>query len=208
MTRRQYAQLIIQQIYNGPPPADATVTINQVNLYLNGGIAAAIKANYVEGIKIDGVKYVNDSFYLTFSGLSIVKDDTQNFIYTIALPAIPVALGANEAISHIELSKQGQTSAPVILLNNQDWGRRNGMRKIGGRIIGRYINKTVELESNALLFNHKANVTMVSGGPTDLSTEINIPDDFMGTIIAFVREQLLIEKSRPIVAANDGKDRA
>lgn len=207
MTRRQYCQLIIEQIYNGPPPADATVTVNKVNLLLNGAIATAIKMNYVEAFKLDGVKYVNDSFYLTFKDLAVIKDASQNFIYQVSLPAIPVGIGTNDAISGIRLTKDGQTSLAVIMLNNQEWARKEGMRKIGNGILGHYENKTIELESTVLLFNHKARVTMVSGGATDLSTEVNIPDDYMKSVLAFIKEELVFEKTRPMDTANDGKDR-
>lgn len=205
MTRRQYCELLIEQIYNGPPPADATVTIDKVNLLLNGAIATAIKTNYVEAFKLEGVKYVNDSFYLTFKDLAVVKDDSQNFIYQVALPAIPVGIGTNDAISSTELNKDGNTSLPVIMLNNQDWGRRKGMRRIGS-VIGRYQNKILELESDVLLFNHKASVTMVSGGATALSTEVNIPDDYLKGILTYMKEELAFEKSRPKDLANDGRD--
>jgi len=48
---------------------------------------------------------------------------------------------------------------------------------------------------------------MVSGGSSsDLSATITVPDDYMPTIIEYVKQQLMFERGVPSDQTNDGLD--
>ena len=87
MTRRTYIELIRRQIYNSFPADDATITVGLVNKWLDLGIAAAAQKNYTDNQKIEGISYINNSFYTTFKNLSISNDG--NGIWKVTLPQIP-----------------------------------------------------------------------------------------------------------------------
>ena len=51
---------------------------------------------------MDGVAYVNNSFYTSYSGLTITSVNNTTFKFT--LPQIPVALGKNEGLATLNFS--------------------------------------------------------------------------------------------------------
>ena len=95
MTRRQYIEMIRRQIYGGQPSDDASITVNLVNKWLNFGVAAAARQSYVDTMKMEGIAYINNSFYTTFKNLTVSKDET--FLWKIELPQIPLGIGSNVA---------------------------------------------------------------------------------------------------------------
>ena len=117
MTRYVFIERILRQIYNGQPTDDSSITFNQVNQWLNDGIGVAAKKNYTDSIQMDGVAYVNNSFYTTFKNLTIAAETVDNVTYSIALPQIPIALGTNEGISTLQFVGDKKTSQTAIPLS-------------------------------------------------------------------------------------------
>ena len=102
MTRYALIERILRQIYNGQPSDDSNITYNLVNQWLNDAIGAVVKKNYTDSIQMDGVAYVNNSFYTTFTNLDINAETVDSVTYSIDLPLIPYALGKNEGVPIIQ----------------------------------------------------------------------------------------------------------
>ena len=100
MNRKTYIEMVRRQIYGGQPADDATITVGLVNKWLDIAIAAAAKHNNKDNITIDGISYINNSFYTIFKGLSVTKDE--NFLWKIELPQLPLGIGTSEGISTLE----------------------------------------------------------------------------------------------------------
>jgi hypothetical protein len=66
MTRRALIEQIRRLYYGGTPGDDATLSENEVNIYINQAIAYIAKVNYTDAIKLDGVETVSVAFYATF----------------------------------------------------------------------------------------------------------------------------------------------
>ena len=81
MTRNQIIERVLRQIYNGQPSDDSNITYGLVNQWLNDAIGVAAKKNYTDNIQLDGVAYVNNSFYTTFKDSAVT--DENNFTYKI-----------------------------------------------------------------------------------------------------------------------------
>ena len=206
-TRRIYIEMIRRQIYGGQPSADAAITVGLVNRWLNFGIAAAAKQNYRDNIQIDGISYVNNSFYSTFKNISISYDDV--FLWKVQLPQIPLGIGASEGISTLVLkdSSTAQTSYPVLLLSENQRSIARGMRPIPNKLLGYSEGEFVFVESAVLLNDYTATVTMISGGNgNDLGSTINIPDDYFPVVVEYVKQQLMFSLSVPVDRAADGED--
>jgi hypothetical protein len=206
-SRRAFIELIRRQIYGGQPSDDSSITVGLVNRYLDLGIAAAAKANYKENIAIDGISYISNSFYTTFKGISISSDE--NFLWKIELPNIPLGIGAVDGISRVVIKDNAtnQISYPIVLLSENQTSYQRGMRSIPNKLIGYPEGKYVFILSTILLNEYNAQVTMVSGGSSsDLSATITVPDDYMPTIIEYVKQQLMFERSVPSDQTNDGVD--
>lgn len=209
MTRKTYCQLLLREIYGGPPSDDAKITINQVNLLLNPAVATAAKTNFIENKKADNIEYVNDSFYLTFNNISITRDYSENFLYKLTLPHIPFAIGSNMGIDTAYVTApDGATSQPFIFLSASEWARKKNGRKMPNKIICNNEGKTLKIESTLLLSNYKGTVKMISSGSSiDLSSEINVPEDYFKQILAYIKEELAFERAQPVDVVNDGRDK-
>ena len=95
MTRKFLIERIRRQIYGDQPSNDANITIGLVNSYLNDAIGVAAKQNYKENIAIDGISFVNNSFYTTFKGIAATKDE--QFVWKVTLPQIPIGIGKRKS---------------------------------------------------------------------------------------------------------------
>lgn len=205
MLRKQYIELVRRQIYGGQPTDDAEITVNLVNLWLDMGIAAAAEKNYYDNQKLDGIAYVNNSFYTTFKGLPITADE--KFVWQIEMPQIPVGIGASEGISTLKLKdSQGYLSYPVIWLTINQVSFYRSMRKIPNKILAYSEGKYVYILTPMLIDNCTATVTMVSGGNrSDLDSVINVPDDYLPFVTEYIKQQLQFERAQP-VDVPDGAD--
>lgn len=207
MTRYVFIERILRQIYNGQPTDDSSITFNQVNQWLNDGIGVAAKKNYTDSIQMDGVAYVNNSFYTTFKNLPIAAETVDNVTYSIALPQIPIALGTNEGISTLQFVGDKKTSQTAIPLSMNQVAYIDNLRPIQNKILYWIEGKSIYAKSTIPLTSYKATLRMVSGGDsTDLQSTLIIPDDYIPMIVEYIKAQLAFERSRPIDTSNDGVD--
>jgi len=206
MTRKTFIERILRQIYNGQPSDDSSITFNQVNQWLNDAIGVAAKKNYTDSIQMDGVAYVNNSFYTSYSSLTITQVDNTTFKFT--LPQIPVALGKNEGIATLQFSNsKTPTSFGAVPLSMNQVGYQDTLRPIQNKVVYWPQGQEVYMSTGIPLTAYKANVRMVSGGDsTDLDSTLIIPDDYVPIMVEYIKAQLAFERSRPIDASNDGVD--
>ena len=206
MTRKIFIERILRQIYNGQPSDDSSITFNQVNQWLNDAIGVAAKKNYTDSIQMDGVAYVNNSFYTSYSSLTITQVDNTTFKFT--LPQIPIALGKNEGIATLQFSNsKTPTSFGAVPLSMNQVGYQDTLRPIQNKVVYWPQGQEVYMSTGIPLTAYKANVRMVSGGDsTDLNSTLIIPDDYVPIMVEYIKAQLAFERSRPIDTSNDGVD--
>jgi hypothetical protein len=205
MTRYAFIERILRQIYNGQPSDDSSITYNQVNQWLNDAIALAARKNYMDGLQMDGVAYVNNSFYTTFKALPVVNENVTT--YSISLPVIPVALGKNEGVATLQFIGEGKISQTAIPLSTNQVGYIDSLRPIQNKLLYWIEGKNIYVKSSILLSQYTANVRMISGGDsTNLQSTLIIPDDYVPMMIEYIKAQLAFERSRPIDTSNDGID--
>jgi hypothetical protein len=207
MTRNIFIERILRQIYNGQPSDDSSITYSLVNQWLNDAIGLAAKKNYTDGIQMDGIAYVNNSFYTTFKDLTVELGNIDNVTYSIDLPQIPVALGKNEGIATLQFVKDELASQTAIPLSMNQVAYIDNLRPIQNKILYWTEGKNIYAKSLIPLTSYTANVRMVSGGDsTDLNSTLIVPDDYVPMIVEYIKGQLAFERSRPIDVSNDGVD--
>jgi hypothetical protein len=207
MTRNIFIERILRQIYNGQPSDDSSITYNLVNQWLNDAIGLAAKKNYTDGIQMDGIAYVNNSFYTTFTNLDIAAEPVDTVTYSVDLPQIPVALGKDEGIAMLQFVGDKRTSQTAIPLSMNQVAYQEQLRPIQNKILYWIEGKNVYIKSAIQLTSYKATIRMVSGGiSTDLESTLIVPDDYVPMIVEYIKGQLAFERSRPIDTANDGVD--
>jgi hypothetical protein len=206
MTRKIFIERILRQIYNGQPSDDSNITFNLVNQWLNDAIGVAAKKNYTDSIQMDGVAYVNNSFYTSYSSLTITQVDNTTFKFT--LPQIPVALGKNEGLATLNFSNNNtQTTFGAVPLSMNQVSYQDTLRPIQNKVVYWPQGQEVYMSTGIPLTAYKANVRMVSGGDsTDLNSTLIIPDDYVPIMVEYIKAQLAFERSRPIDTSNDGVD--
>ena len=206
MTRAEFIERTLRQIYGGYVSEDSSITPMLVNSWLNDAIALAAKTNYTDNLKLDGIGYVNNAFYTTFKGISPVLDETN--LWRLKLPQVPVGIGTNEGINTIVFKdSNGTVSFPLIPLSaNQKTYFRN-MRPIPNKTLYYNEGEFVYVVTSLALNNYTASVTMVSGGDSsNLNSTLNVPSDYMPTMVAYIKQQLNLMKSTPKDLSNDGQD--
>jgi hypothetical protein len=207
MTRNIFIERILRQIYNGQPSDDSSITYNLVNQWLNDAIGLAAKKNYTDGIQMDGIAYVNNSFYTTFTDLNIVAELVDTVTYSVDLPLIPIALGRNEGIATLQFVGDNRTSQTAIPLSMNQVAYIEQLRPIQNKILYWIEGKNIYIKSAIQLTSYKATVRMISGGDSsDLDSTLIVPDDYVPMIVEYIKGQLAFERSRPIDTANDGVD--
>ena len=206
MTRKTFIERILRQIYNGQPSDDSSITFNQVNQWLNDAVGLAAKKNYTDSIQMDGVAYVNNSFYTSYSSLTISQVDNTTFKFT--LPQIPVALGKNEGIATLQFSNsKTPTSFGAVPLSMNQVGYQDTLRPIQNKVLYWSQGQEIYMSTGIPLTAYKATVRMISGGDsTDLNSTLIIPDDYIPLMVEYIKGQLAFERSRPIDTSNDGVD--
>ena len=206
MIRYAFIERVRRQIYNGQPPDDATITIGLVNNYMPDAIAYAAKQNWKENTAIDGISYLNDSFYTTFADLSITSNG--NFTWKITLPEVPLGVGYNQGLSTLKLKdSSGNITLPLIPLNQDQRTYNQGMRPIPNKVLYYYEGSLLYIISTLILSPYTAYVTIASGGDsTDLYSTLNVPPDYFPAMMEYLQKQLLLEKMQPKDVVNDGED--
>ncbi len=207
MIRRTFIEQIRRLIYGDQPSSEANITVGLVNVWLNQGIAVAAKANYYDNQKIDGISYINNSFYTTFKNLSVTEDS--QFTYKIELPQIPIGIGYTEGVSKVQFRdyQSNQISQTVVLLSQNESTYFDNMPPIPNKLMAFSQGKFIYVKTALPLYLYTSQVTMVSGGlSTDLDSILNVPDDYIPNIVEFLKKQLMFERTVPQDVTNDGSD--
>jgi len=206
MTRQHLIERILRQVYGDQPRDDSSITPNLVNEWMNTGIGIAAKQNYKEAIQLDGIGYVNNSFYTTFKGLEVEPDES--FKWKITLPQLPFGIGRNEGIATLQFKDaNNKVSLPCIPLSENQKGYYQRMRPIPNVILFYPEGTFLYALSTIILSNYTATVGMVSGGDSsDLTSVLNIPDDFVNIVIDYVSKMLMLERAQPQDITADGVD--
>jgi hypothetical protein len=204
MTRQQLIEQILRDVYGGQPSDDSSITYNLVNQYINQGIGLAVKQNYKDSIQLDGVGYVNNSFYTTFKGLAITKDE--NFLWKIVLPEVPMGIGHNEGMANLRLKNStNDVSLDCLPLSINQKGYVQTMKVIPNKVLYYVEGSNALILSSLTLSQYTASVTLISGGDsTNLSSTLNVPSDYIPSITSYVMQALMLERKQPQDQTNDG----
>ena len=207
MTRYQFIERALRQIYGELPTDDSNITVNLVNNWLGDATAAAAKKNWTDNLQIDQIAFVNNSFYTTYKGIVIAPTDEQ-FLFQLTLPEIPVGIGKNEGISTLQFVDQnGFVSDPAIPLSQNQLGYARNMRPIPNKTLYYPEGIFIYVISDLQLFNWTGKIKMVSAGDsTNLNSILNVPSDYFPGMVEFIKMQLAFERAQPKDLQNDGED--
>lgn len=206
MTRLQLIRRILRQVYGGQPSIDSNITDNLVNNWLTEALAASAVKNYTQNLSLDGVAYVNNSFYTTFVNLPITQFD--QFTYQLTLPQIPIGIGNNEGVGTLQfVDSGGNISDPAIPLSENQVTYYRNLRPMPNKIL--YYPESIYLYAitTLQLNTYTGKVRMISGGNSaDLNSLLNVPDETLADITQYVSKMLSWERQQPKIPTDDGSD--
>jgi len=205
MLRSQFIEQVLRQIYGGYVQEDSSITPMLVNQYIDQAIAFAAKTNYNDNLRLDGVAYVNNSFYTTFKDIAISRDGD---LWKVTLPQVPVGIGANEGISTFQVKDNlGRLSLPCIPLTENQKTYFQSLQNPPFKPLYYVEGNLAYIVTNLLLNSYTATITLVSGGnSSDLDSNLNVPGDYIPLMIEYIQKQLLLMKAQPKDMQNDGQD--
>lgn len=206
MTRQQLIEQILIQVYGTQPSDDASITPNLVNQMINQGIGLMVKQNYRDAVQLDGIGYINNSFYTTFKALPITLDE--NFIWKLTLPQVPMGIGRNEGISTLQFkNSNAEISRPVVWLSQDQVTYYQSLQQPPNKTLAYQQGESVYVISSLMLNQYTATVTIISGGDsTNLASVLNVPDDYIPGIVDYVTKTLMLARNQIQDNANDGND--
>lgn len=205
MTRAAFIERTLRQVYGGYIPDDSEITFLLVNNWMTDGIGLAAQQCYKGNVAIDGIGYINNGFYTTFRGIAI--SPIEQFTYRVTLPEIPVGIGRVEGTPQLRLVDGNNISLSCIPMSENQSTFVQTMRPVQNKTLYKPEGKFIYIYTTLILTPYTANVTMISGGDsTDLDSELNVPPDYLPVITEYVKQQLLVEQSRPKDTQNDGND--
>ena len=157
-------------------------------------------------VTIGGVGFVNNSFYTTFKGITISKDE--NGLWVLTLPQVPVGIGASEGVSTLVLKDdKNKISLPLVPLTQNQKTYFQSMQNLPFKTLYYVEGNHAYIISPLKLSDYTATVTLISGGNSnDLSSNLNVPGDYIPAIVQYIQQQLAFMKSRPLDLANDATD--
>lgn len=206
-TRYEIIERIIRNVYGGQPTDDSNITANLVNKWLEDAVATAAKLNYKDSISIDGVGYINNSFFTTFKGIPLTKDE--QFSYVATLPQIPLGIGKNQGISSLRIKdSKGNVTLDALPISEDQWTYTQEMPLIPNKVIYKSEGSFVYVLSTLNLnIGYTVNVTMISSGDdTNLNSILNVPQDYISIIIDYCTKALMQQRAQPKDEADDGED--
>jgi hypothetical protein len=208
MTRRTLIEQIRRLYYGGTPSDDATLTENEVNIYINQAIAYVAKVNYTDAIKLDGVETVSDAFYATFKNLAITKDNDTGY-YSTTLPHPPLGLSRGYGISTVTFPViNGALAKAPTPISPRELEFIDQVKSPPSKVFYWAEGNKLWFKSYQNLVGKFAIVRMVSAENTDLTSELNVPVEYVSDMINWILNQLKVRKGMPEDTTNDGLDKA
>lgn len=202
-TRREIAELIQRRLAGGTPSQDFEPTLDEINKWLDYGVASAAMKNYADGVNIDGIEFVGDAFYTTVKNLVLTNDSDTPF-YKTTLPAQPISLPRGYDITSVQVMDGGRLSMSGIRVSPQQLDYYKTLPKPEGFF---YWSEqgTLFVESDRVMTGKKLLVRMASSAVNrSLDAELTIPSDQMPFLLDFMFRYF--GNKVPQDFSNDGKN--
>jgi hypothetical protein len=206
MTRAELIAQIRRMYYGGLPSEDAGLREKEVNQLLNQAIAYVAKENYIDHIKVDNIETVDDAFYSTFKGLAITKDNDTGY-YSTTLPHPPVGLSRGYGIATVTFPvSTGLAKAPTAV-SPREVDFIEQIKLPPSKIFYWAEGDKLWFKSYVNLVGKFAIVRMISHENSDLTAELNVPGEYIPSIINWIMSQLSVRKQMSGDLLREGVDK-
>ena len=195
---------IRKHVSNGYPNDAFATTDNEIYFYISQSMAQQIKNSAYENAKVEGVLVIPEAYLITYQITGILQNIFTKAWY-VTLPQPPLSLPLGYSITRVyfpsQANGQGQDAFPI---KAKRIGYRMNMPKPTG--VNYWVEgSTLWLQSynNAPLNGITVFVQMPATRQTDLTQNMNIPDDVVENIFNDVVIQLIKRYQMPKDVIND-----
>jgi hypothetical protein len=207
MTRAELIAQIRRMYYGGVPAEEASLREKEVNQYINQAIAYVAKENYVDHIKVDNLETVDDAFYTTFKNFTISKDNDTGYYYT-TLPHPPLGLSRGYGIADVTFPVSTGLSKNPIPISPRELEYVDMIKIPPSKIFYWCEGDKLYFKSYINLIGKAPIVRMISNENSDLTAELNVPPEYIPSMINWIMTQLNARKQMSGDLIREGVDKS
>ncbi len=208
-TRQQLIDRIFRFYYNGLPSDDASLSNNEVDLYINDAIASVMNKQTMDGYNITGIMSVPEGYITTYTLSTPTLNDNTGF-YTTSLPHPPIGLPDSAGIVGVYFGGSRGQSKPILYVSPREMDYFAFMPKPPQAAFYWVENATISFWCRTDLSHTTDKIyirmaTNIQSGANDI---LNVPADAVELIFNLVTQKLLQRKGILEDVNTDGVDRA
>ena len=207
MTRNELIAQIRRMYYGGVAAEEANLREKEVNQYINQAIANVAKENYVDHIKLDGLENVDDAFYTTFKNFSVSKDNDTGYYYT-TLPHPPLGLSRGYGIADVTFPVNTGLAKNPIPISPRELEYVDMVKTPPSKIFYWCEGDKLYFKSYINLVGKSPIVRMISNENSDLTAELNVPAEYIPSMINWIMTQLNVRKQMSGDLIREGVDKS
>ncbi len=195
---RQLINRVQRHINDEFPSSDFSVSVNEMQLYIEEALATTLIGNVYNGAKVEGNIAVPEGVVTTYSLPAMAQNTvTREWYSTLPQPPVSLPLGYSVSDGYFADSVNGK-GLPITFVKTKRVAYRQYMPQPQGvlaRIEGSRI--ICQVSDGSSLLNQTLYVTMASTRVSDIDAVLNVPDDFIEMMLTKVTARLMQRKQVP-----------
>lgn len=190
-TWRQLIRRIWKHINNDFPGTDFSVTENEMLLYINEAMSYAIVGQVWQGAKVTGFMEMPEAYLVTYQLAALSQDNvTKNWHSTMPQPPLSLPLGYSVNRVYFANTTDGEGMDCLPIKANRVGYRKNMPMPLGVRYWIENGKIWLAASDGSSLLNQDCYIQMPSTRATNLTDQINLPDDATKIIFDLVVARL------------------
>ena len=206
-TRKQLIDRILLFYYDGIQDEAATITENEVDLYINDAIASVMNKQAMDAYNITGIMSVPEGYVTTYTISTPALNDSTGF-YTSSIPHPPMGLPGDSGVVGVYFGGGMGQSKPVLYVAPHEVDYFMFMPKppqaafywIEGSTIYFWARTDLTRTNDTIYIRMAANVQ------GNNAAVLNIPPDAIDLVFSSVIQKLMPRKGIVQDLINDGSE--
>ena len=206
-TRKQLIDRILRYYYDGVPDEAATITENEVDLYINDAIASVMNKQAMDAYNITGIMSVPEGYVTTYTISTPSLNDSSGF-YTSSIPHPPMGLPGDSGVVGVYFGGGMGQSKPVLYVAPHEVDYFMFMPKPPQAAFYWIEGSTIYFWARTDLTrtNDTIYIRMATNVQNSNSTVLNIPPDAIDLVFSSVIQKLMPRKGIVQDLINDGSE--
>jgi hypothetical protein len=208
-TRQQLIDRILRFYYNDYPDDAASISNNEVDLYINDSIASVMNKQAMDAYNITGIVSVPEGYITTYTLTTPVLDDKRGF-YSTSIPHPPLGLPDSAGITGVYFGGGRGQSKPILYVAPREVDYFLSMPKPPQAAFYWIENSTIYFwcRTDLAHISDSIYIRMATNVQSNPDVVLNIPPEAVDMVFTAVIQKILQRKGIVPDLINDGIDRA